>query len=183
MLSKSLRSAQNRGVDKSEYMVREEKVRGREGNSTRVVSTFSELQSARLCHLYLDLCTHTSTCTRVNGVWLFDNDRLHVPSKLVQIFATSNSEQKSPSTVVFKQLRSEFEQFYCGASSHWKTLFFPKETLTTPRKFVWQNSTYSTDASKIQCWIWQSRSSFLSLLEDNHVIFIVSFHPIRENSY
>lgn len=118
LLSKSLRSAQNRGVDKSEYMVREEKVRGREGNSTRVVSTFSELQSARLCHLYLDLCTHTSTCTRVNGVWLFDNDRLHVPSKLVQIFATFNSERKSPSTLVFKQLRSEFEQFCCSASSH-----------------------------------------------------------------
>lgn len=125
-----MRSAQNRGVDKSEYMVREEKVRGREGNSTRVVSTFSELQSARLCHLYLDLCTHTSTCTRVNGVWLFDNDRLHVPSKLVQIFATFNSERKSPSTVVFKQLRSEFEQFCCSASSHWKTILsFPRKPL------------------------------------------------------
>lgn len=54
--------------------------RGREGNSTRVVSTSTELQSARLWHLYLDLCTRTRICTRVNGTRLFDNHRFRVPS-------------------------------------------------------------------------------------------------------
>ena len=60
-------------IKRSTSTEKRKKVRGREWNSTRVVGTSSELQSARLCHLYLDLCTHVRAyahaCKRCMPVW------------------------------------------------------------------------------------------------------------------